>query len=152
MILYPPQVRLLRDEVAIMADHKGNVLFVDDDELTLEALRRLLSRQLSVHAVLDARSALKLMKEEQFAVVVTDLIMPGMSGFDLLKKLEKEHPETVCVVLSGRVVETPPAEMPKNVFRYLSKPCSMDALLAAIHAAFAEYILRFHRGPVAQLE
>ena len=126
----------------------GSVLLVDDDAYTLDALRRLLSRDLTIHTVPDGPSALILMKEERFAVVVTDLVMPGMSGFELLNSLETEFPETVCIVLSGRPSESFPTKMPKNVFRYLEKPCCIDILVDTLNGAFAEYVLNFHRDTV----
>jgi len=122
----------------------GSILLVDDDTYTLNALRRLLSSELVTITVSNGPAALALMKEERFAVVMTDLTMPGMSGFELLNRLEAEYPDTVCVVLSGRSGDSLPPKMPQNVFRYLTKPCSTDDMVAALHGAFAEYVLRFN--------
>ena len=120
----------------------GSILLVDDDEFTLNAIRRLLGRELVAITVSDGAAALKLMKEERFAVVLTDLMMPGMTGYELINRLETDYPETICVVLSGQVGEAFPTRTPKNVFRCLNKPCSVDDLVSALHGAFAEYILR----------
>ena len=124
----------------------GSILLVDDDTFTLNALERLLSRELVAITVSDGAAALALMKEEHFAVVVTDLIMPGMSGFEFLSHLETEYPETVCIVLSGRIEDSFLTRMPKNVFRSLDKPCSIDDLVDAIDGAFAEYVLGLSCG------
>jgi len=124
----------------------GSILLVDDDTYTLNALRRLLSPELVTITVSNGPAALALMKEERFAVVMTDLTMPGMSGYELLSRLEAEFPDTVCVVLSGRTGDPFPTKVPPNVFRYLSKPCSTDDMVAALHGAFAEYVLRFNCG------
>lgn len=68
----------------------GRVLVVDDDEITRDFLTHLLGRDYDVVAVARASAALELLEASPFDVVLTDVMMPRMSGFDLLK-LIREH-------------------------------------------------------------
>lgn len=125
-----------------MRESLGHVLLVDDDELTLEAFRRSLAREAKIEAVATASDAATLASKKKFAVVVTDLVMPGMNGLELIETLRVVSPDTVCIVISGRIDHPFPNGLPANVFKYLSKPCSIFELIDTLHSALAEYVLR----------
>ncbi|MCA9047335.1 MAG: response regulator [Planctomycetaceae bacterium] len=80
------------------------VLFVDDDESWLNALRRTLRRSnpgWEVEFAADGYAALRLIEDNPFDVVVSDLNMPGLRGDSLLDQIAEAHPETLRFMLSG---------------------------------------------------
>jgi DNA-binding NtrC family response regulator len=125
-----------------MRESRSRILVIDDDELTLEAFRRMLGKEANVTAVNTAELAVKTAAKNHFAVVLTDLVMPGMNGFELIELLSQISPASICVVLTGRIEEPFPKGRPSNVFTCLHKPCEIDQLVRTLHAALAEYVLR----------
>jgi len=78
------------------------ILFVDDDESVLSAFMRQLRRRYHIHVANSAEEALeKLLSTGPYAVVVSDLRMPGMDGIEFLSEVRKRSPETVRIMLTG---------------------------------------------------
>jgi CheY-like chemotaxis protein len=103
----------------------GKVLLVDDDD----QLRRVTERMLRVagyHVVSAAcgADALSAARRESFDILLTDMVMPGMSGRDLARDLLAEHPQMRVVYMSGYSA-TPPAD-----WQFLAKPFDRHLLLS----------------------
>ena len=78
----------------------GRILVVDDDDMIGLLLRRMLGRDHDVVVVQDAMSALKVLASDaNFDVILSDVMLPGMSGTELLAELGAKHP-----ALAGRMV------------------------------------------------
>src|SRR2546428_4561633 len=71
---------------------RGRILLVEDDPLVARAVRRTLSREHDVVFVEGGRAALQALDEEQFDLVISDLMMPEMTGMDLHAELLRSHP------------------------------------------------------------
>lgn len=124
--------------------NQPRILIVDDDELILAALKRQLHSRFEVTTATDGKQALKaLMSEEPYAVVVSDLRMPGMDGVTLLYLIRQAAPNTVRVLLTGKAdLEAATAAINEgNIFRLLNKPCPTGMLLRALEAAVEQYRL-----------
>jgi DNA-binding NtrC family response regulator len=118
------------------------ILFVDDDPNFLASLQRTFRQQLSFDTASSALEALALLKNQgPYAVIVADISMPGMSGIELLAKVTELAPETVQVLLTGSTdLETFVAAVEgRNIFRYLAKPCDVDALRGVIIEGLKRY-------------
>ncbi|MGB5138334.1 MAG: response regulator, partial [Candidatus Zixiibacteriota bacterium] len=106
---------------------KREILIVDDNP----NMASLLSEMLDVYDVKsrvtnDGESALKLLDEEQFALVITDLKMPKMSGAELLAAIKGRHPETPVVVISGYNVGTSEGQVVSGLANgFIHKPFKM---------------------------
>ena len=123
-----------------MTDNRPRVLFVDDEADLLHALRRALRRREADWRLLFARSAeeaLKLCRIEPCQVVVTDLMMPGLNGIELIRRLNEAFPETQCMMLSGTAGLNDAAEAinTTRIFRFFAKPCPTAALDTSIEEA-----------------
>jgi DNA-binding NtrC family response regulator len=116
------------------------VLFVDDDELTLLCYERLLSRHFTIEKAVGPEEALDALNRDTFAVIASDMQMPGMNGIALLKKAKEKCPQTVRILLTGNGDNQP--EAPGNgglLFKLLSKPCPTSDLIAAIQDALDQF-------------
>src|SRR5262249_49958566 len=103
------------------------ILIVDDDDLVLSCFVRLLGRQFNIETAMGPYAALDAIAARgPYAVVLSDLRMPGMNGVQLLEKAKQVSPNTVGLVLSGNVVA---GEITSDViYKVLGKPCSTAVL------------------------
>lgn len=128
------------------------ILFVDDDIHLVSALQRSLYKSYRVELALSAADALAAIAEEPFAVVVSDLQMPGMNGIELLTRVKDTCPETVRILLTGQAdLETAiEAVNEGNIFRFLRKPCPQELLKKTLEAGLAQYRLQMAERDVLQ--
>ncbi|MBN1867147.1 SpoIIE family protein phosphatase [Candidatus Sumerlaeota bacterium] len=101
------------------------VLLVDDEAQILDILGRMLNQRADfAHASAgDGEQALKILEKEDFDVLLTDLIMPGMSGLDLIRKARALRPQIVSIILTGRGSRSATIEAIKEgVFEFVEKP------------------------------
>lgn len=111
-----------------------SILLVDDDPETRKALAELLrARGLVVDEARDGREALERLAARRPSVVVTDLVMPEMSGWDLVREMKQSAALThiPVVVLSASA----PGEIGADV--RLRKPCPFSRILSAIRDLLA---------------
>ena len=120
------------------------ILLVDDDKNILDGYRRILSREFLLETSLGGEQALKMMEESgPFAVVVSDMRMPGMDGIQLLGKIKMVAPNTVRVMLTGNADMNTAIDAINegNIFRFLNKPCGKEMMAKTLTAALAQYRL-----------
>jgi response regulator RpfG family c-di-GMP phosphodiesterase len=111
------------------------ILLVDDDPNVLSGYVRQLRKSFNIETALGGAQALELMNTQgAFAVVVSDLKMPGMSGIELLGRVKEASPETVRLMLTGfaDVDNAIAAVNEGNIFRFLTKPCPIETLARAL--------------------
>lgn len=121
-----------------------HVLFVDDDDRLLGAVKRVLRRKLDLHTAQGAEEALTVLKEgPRFSVIVSDQNMPGMKGAEFLAKAAEIQPLAARVMLTGNNdQETAMNAVNKgNVFRFVTKPCSTELLYETIKDAAQHHSL-----------
>jgi response regulator RpfG family c-di-GMP phosphodiesterase len=123
---------------------RPTILLVDDDDALLDGLRRHLRREFDVNVANDGDTALATLRDlDGCAVVVADMMMPGMRGTDLLARVRDEQPDVVRVLLTGYadVDAAIDAVNHAGTFRFLCKPCSIDELRDTLRAAVGQYRL-----------
>lgn len=111
-----------------------NVLIVDDNEIARDTLRQIASRIKDVHIIgecADAMQAYNLLKEVHADVILLDIEMPGMTGLELTRNLDKGP--VIIFTTSKREYAVEAFEL--NVADYLIKPVSSARLLQAIDKA-----------------
>ncbi len=117
-----------------------NLLFVDDEPRVLQGLQRQLHgmrHEWDMHFVENGAAALEYMAREPVEVIVSDMLMPGMDGAQLLGEVLLRHPHTVRLVLSGHADREAVLRLIGPAHQYLSKPCNAEELRAAIARALA---------------
>src|SRR4051794_28182064 len=86
----------------MLTPKKVDLLLVDDDaDFRGTVARRFLRRGFEVQEACDGEAALELAERRQFDVAVVDMMMPGISGLQLLEKLRSSHPECEVIMLTG---------------------------------------------------
>ncbi len=116
---------------------KIDLLLVDDDDEFRESVaRRFRRRGYQLQEARNAEEALGLCERREFNVAVIDMVMPGLSGLELLKKLSVAHPECEVVMLTGQgTIESAVQAMKLGAFDYLTKPFPLSQLEVLIEKA-----------------
>lgn len=120
----------------------STVLFVDDERLLLYAVERVFHESgLRVLTADSAEMALEIIGSEEIEVVVSDNMMPGMNGIDLLTRVRKLSPDTVRVMITAYAdLRTALDAINKcEAFRFVTKPFANDDLLAVVNEALARH-------------
>jgi response regulator RpfG family c-di-GMP phosphodiesterase len=122
----------------------AKVLFVDDDPNILAAYQRQLRRQYQIDTALAGDRGLDAVaKTGPYAVIVSDLKMPGMNGIQFLAKVREMAPDSVRMMLTGfaELQTAIDAVNQGNIFRFLTKPCPPDILGRALDSGIEQYRL-----------
>jgi FixJ family two-component response regulator len=120
------------------------VLFVDDEYAALEGYQRMLYREFQVETAVGGERALAAIQASgPFAVIVSDMRMPGMSGAQFLACARREAPDAVRMLLTGYTDLDAAMEAVNegHIFRFLTKPCKKELLEAAITSGLAQHRL-----------
>ncbi len=123
---------------------KARILFVDDEQRVLNAMRGLFRREYELFLTTEGSEAVRIVAENEVDVIVADQRMPGMTGIEVLGKVKQLSPRTVRILLTG-YADPSAVEGSINigeVFRFLSKPCPpallRETLGLAINASHTE--------------
>ncbi len=120
------------------------ILFVDDEPNILFAYRRQLKREFQLETALGPEEALTVFKSRgPYAVVVSDLRMPGMDGIHFLSRIRELSPDTVRIMITGYadLDAAMSAVNEGNIFRFLTKPVDRDLLVKNLMTALEQYQL-----------
>jgi two-component system, NtrC family, sensor kinase len=116
--------------------HDQRILIVDDEECVRGLFAEYLSRNYSCAQAADAQEALELLASEPFALVLTDIQMPGLGGIELLRKITQLYVDTAVIIVSGidrtqRVIDA----IRVGASDYIIKPCELDVLALRVERA-----------------
>lgn len=119
------------------AEEESAILLVDDDEDVLTFLQRALeSQHTSVRVANDGESALALLAEQRFDVVVSDIGMPGINGLKLLHAVRERDLDLPVVLVTGNPdLKTATLAVEYGAFQYLIKPLALDRLRIVVARA-----------------
>jgi DNA-binding NtrC family response regulator len=108
------------------------ILLVDDDDGMLSILAMLLGAEgHEVDTCGCADDAIDRLREKAYGALLTDLVMPGKSGLDLVREARVLHGGLRCVIITGQEA---PAETERGGATWVLKPLDLDALLASLAA------------------
>lgn len=113
------------------------VLIVDDDVAIRESLQEALTeRGYNVESAGSAEAALERMARQAFAVVVTDVKMPGASGLDLLTAIRQRSPDTLCILVTGfATLDTSLRALKQGAYDLIQKPFKMAEIEVVLDRA-----------------
>src|SRR5258708_6335016 len=119
----------------------AKILVVDDDALILQALSKVLENE--GHEVLGHTDPRKALEEKDFAVIISDFMMPHVNGIELLADVRKRMPQAVRLLLTAAADFKVAVDAVNRgeVFRLVGKPWSLADLQAVIRQSVEHYHL-----------
>jgi DNA-binding NtrC family response regulator len=120
---------------------KHCLLVVDDEPDVCDSVHDLLRREFRVLKAHGAEEGMRVMREEEVHIVMTDQRMPQITGVELLKKVKAKNPQAVRMLFTGYAdLESIVAAINQgHIYQFLRKPWQPEELLAAVRQAAAEY-------------
>jgi two-component system, OmpR family, phosphate regulon sensor histidine kinase PhoR len=114
---------------------KPRILVIDDEPRIRDACQMvLLEMGFEVALASEGAQGLAMLKEKHFDIILVDLMMPVLSGFDVLFQVRDKHPDTVVIVITGyATIEHSIEAMKKGAFDFIPKPFSPDQLRAVVN-------------------
>jgi len=128
----------LMDEISSLEGK--SLLVVDDEPIIRNSLARDLTiAGLTVTTAADGEEAVALMSSNAFDIVITDLVMPGLNGLQVLEAAKQGSLRTIVVILTGNgVIESAIDALRLGADDFLQKPCDTDELLYRISTCFVK--------------
>jgi DNA-binding response OmpR family regulator len=122
------------------------LLVVDDDQEIVETLKaRLLKEGYEVTAAFDGEEALVKVKEDNPDIILLDLMLPKLNGFEVLKEIREKHKDKwrpVIIISAKTDLDTLKECYGLEADHYLTKPCTMDNVLRGIRTMISLIPLR----------
>jgi CheY-like chemotaxis protein len=120
------------------------ILFVDDEPAFLKGYQLMLRQDFNVESAVGGEQGLAAIHDHgPYAVVVSDMRMPGMNGVQFLARVRQVTPDTIRMILTGYtdINAAMDAVNEGNIFRFLTKPCEREVLAKAITSGLVQYRL-----------
>jgi DNA-binding NtrC family response regulator len=110
------------------------ILVVDDEEVVCRAVSRILGdKGHAVETVSDGAAALRRIDAEPFDLLILDIMMPGISGLEILQRVKETHPDTDVIMITGlSQIDTAVQSMKLGAFDYIPKPFEPDELALSV--------------------
>jgi len=120
-------------------DQKGIIHIIDDEPIIFEVLQDLLTSEgYEVEISTNGEEALEKYGSQEFDLTLLDLLMPGMDGIEVLKRLKKMDPSAVVIIITAYAsIESAISAMKMGAFDYSQKPFKHDELLLIVQRAIA---------------
>jgi DNA-binding response OmpR family regulator len=140
------------NEVLTMITEK--ILVVDDEENVCHSIKKVLSRKgYEISQAFTVDDAVKLIKDMTFDLVITDLMIPGTSGLELLQIVRDHYPELDVIMITGYAsIESAVKATKLGASAYLPKPFTPDELTKVIESTLANRIVRARTKPSQKIQ
>ena len=117
------------------------ILLVDDEEEFVTTLaERLELRGLQARTALNGEAALQMIEADTPQIVILDVMMPGIGGFEVLRRIKAQHPQIPVILLTGRGSEKEGVKgMQLGAFDYLMKPLNIEELIKKMQEAIESH-------------
>ena len=130
---------------------KYDVLLVDDNQLLLDSFGKLFEREYKLTKASCGEQAIRLLKEHAFDLVITDLTMGTVDGFDVIKAVKDIQPETVTIVLTGyKTMDFAIKALRLGVDDFILKPCEAEDIKFRIQRCLEKGELLKHKKQAEQ--
>ncbi len=128
----------------VMEKNKGKILIVEDEKSMREVLKMLLEgERYDVTPASDGLEGLTHISKDIFDLVITDMKMPKVDGFEVLKKIKETSPETLVIMITAfGTTETAIEAMKLGAYDYINKPFKIDEIRLIVKKAIEKKRLR----------
>ena len=125
----------------------ASILVIDDDRAVLSTIKILLERAAhTVEAVDNSQAGLRLLETQRFDLLVVDIFMPGIDGFETMRLVHQSQPEMPVIVISGQQFSSASEREPDFLYMAtklgavssLQKPFRPHELLAAVAKSLSD--------------
>ena len=135
---------------------KLKILVVDDDRKLLSVLKTILTEEDENEVTLcsDGQKAINIFRENTFDLIITDLIMPGANGLEVLKETRKIDPDILVILITGfGSLETAVQAIREGAYDYITKPFKLDELKIIVNNAREKIrLIRENRNLIQELK
>jgi len=123
---------------------RKSILLVDDERLILHSLSRDLAKEnFEVNVASSGEEGIAKIDDAHFDLVITDLSMPGLDGFQVLKAAKRRNMLTMVIILTGYADQKASVDALRlDADDFLEKPCDIDELLFRISNCFTKQSLQ----------
>ncbi len=117
--------------------YQPTILVIDDEKRIREGCYKILIKEnCLVEMAENGESGLKMLTAKHYDIILTDLMMPGIGGMEVLAKVREQHPDSVSIVITGfATLEHSIEAMKKGAFDFIPKPFTPDHLRVVVSKA-----------------
>lgn len=124
-----------------MTEKKISILYVDDEQNNLISFKAVFRIKYTVYTAISGEEAIKILKNHEVNVIITDQRMPNMTGVEFLESIINDYPDPTRILLTGyadmnAVVD---AVNKGKIYHYLTKPWNEEELDMTITKAYEVY-------------
>lgn len=125
-------------------ENSVKILIVDDERVALKNLEHVMKKEgYDVTATESGQNALRLLEDQRFDVVLTDLRMEKVDGMQILKKSQDLYPDAEIIMITGyATLESAVEAMKKGAFHYVAKPFKLDVVRNVVKEAVEKVMLK----------
>lgn len=122
-----------------MKKTRQSILVVDDDESVRDTLEAILSEDYTVLKSPDGQAALRLVAEQEISVVLLDVLLPDISGLEVLRQMKDRFPDIEVIMITAvKEIETAVQAMKLGADHYINKTFNYDEVLALVEKVMAQ--------------
>ena len=119
---------------------KGSILIIDDEDIVrISCKRTLMPEGFKVKTAQNGVEGLKMIEEEKFDIVLTDLKMPDIDGIEVLRLIKQRWAETVVIIITGyQTVNSAVKAIKLGAYDYIEKPFTPDGIVSVVYRALED--------------
>ncbi len=137
-------VKVTQQEIFMTKMSKASILVVDDEQRSLESIKRILVDKFDVHLANDVKQAEEILQREWIQVLLCDQRMPEMTGVEFTQKIRDEYPGIIRIILSAYTdsEDIIDAVNKGGIYQYITKPWHPDELITKLKNAIELFRLQ----------
>lgn len=119
------------------------ILIIEDEDTLRDSLKRVFQREgFQVEAVISAEPALELFEENPYDLIITDIILPGITGIELLKRVKEINPDQIVIIITAYAsLETAVETLRAGAYDYIVKPIIHEEIKQIVKNALRQRTL-----------
>lgn len=114
---------------------KKNILIIDDEQVVIDSISKIaMMGEYTYVSVTDAQAALKKISDYDFDLIICDIMLPGMDGFQFLSEIETREIDTPVIMTTGfSTIENAVKALYSGAIEFIPKPFTVDEMTSVIH-------------------